>query len=990
MAERDWREWSFEEWNRRFFRYFFYADEGVCTPVSRIVVNRDVLSKIAGDASEFGEELESALRDVVRRELRTNRVSLCIDAINKMRSCASDECPPYVLHLMVTCIAASGTGGSRAASNNFRDHLNAFLGRNTQGYFLEDLPRVWESLRTWLNAASEQGLPIRRLVLKDVPSNLKLIGYSINLAFPPRSDQRILNEVILSLNLANDAPVLPILKELAGHSREFTDVFGHALREFERRFLQADKMLFEDPVWSAIQESIATAREVATTGLSSLPDKRFRLRLERTLDWRFYVRVFCDRSVTEELPHGWRTEPSADLAWGEYDHVLTSERIDESEAFDIGNCLLYSNDAVLGSIVGSISRTVTQGVLLFCRDDEGHWALASSMPQVDEVRGLIRDDLLSIFLDALRASGCEPRIRSSKYCGWNELDRITGSDFSATVFDGLEAVDVLKKTIKGPSIVVRGGVRVAGGWIGVKRALPEVSLPDASYSVVMSTPEDLSSTRLRLHAITGRPGVHEVDVESMTDKRVSGNWLVKASIDGQVKATREIAFRATCLSLEFGKLKSPSDWICEGGIVDAAPLNGDGRTPSEVSEEFEGCELSTFKFSNKSNVGESLHAELEDLVDVLAGLCSSRQFVAYGEACRWFNRILEVNEPILWNILRSWEEAGIIDCPYYARWRARAFVARRPRMLLFRSTEDNSVIGTIQGLVTNALRQQIRQTSNAFGVEIKQTNQSSRWVPPPPVLLASSLEQLKGLSDYLGLASPERLLRLPDVLTRIRDLQQDVRELRQNHKSSGYWYSDSGGFRETFDESAIHLERFKRQDVPDEYVVRNKQRIVFHSLSKTWALLAYCEQSSLEVVQKRGSTVTSLVRPGVYLPLVVGRWTTAVTGVCPGIDELGKKYNYTFPDSRSRDDLYRVLWGSPWPKRIDVMRASLERHLLEQSANKVVLPARMRAIFRKSPATRDTAVWKKLNEVNQRLLPRLIRLATELERYNEKDARRRF
>lgn len=52
--ELDWRSWDIFDWNRRFFEDFFHAGEGDTAPVSRIVVNRGVLKRVAQSPNLLG------------------------------------------------------------------------------------------------------------------------------------------------------------------------------------------------------------------------------------------------------------------------------------------------------------------------------------------------------------------------------------------------------------------------------------------------------------------------------------------------------------------------------------------------------------------------------------------------------------------------------------------------------------------------------------------------------------------------------------------------------------------------------------------------------------------------------------------------------------------------------------------------------------------------------------------------------------------------
>lgn len=988
-----WKNWDIFDWNRRFFHYFFCAEEGDTAPVSRIVVNRDVLMRVAETSEVSGAELEKAFRNAVRERLQLTGQSLCTDALQTEWDYTQKETiPRYFAHLVVTCFAASGTGGSSTRTNDFRDHLNRFLGRDGGGYFLRDLPQLWEMLRAWVDHAIAEGKPYRRLILRPQPANLRLIGYSLSLAFPTHRDQRLLQQVVGSLDLPDDPPVLPILRAIAGASERFSDTFQSSIRMFERRFLEGDADLFEDAVWSAILEAVGSSSEGTQPGTGGTHGRiRSALRLERGVDWRFMLRLFLDGIPASKLPSGLRIEQVSDLAWGDYEYVLRGEiQSDKAAKTDAGSWIL-SGDAgeSLPITERQIRRTLDEGVLLFVREDDGHWTLMHSMPMADEVRGLVREDLASGFVDSMRLSGADPRRRSSQYEGWSEVDGFSGRDLRRAKFANCENVLVLQATIAAPKLWLSDGVPVDGGWLGLKAALPEISVayPEARVSIRRwdASSED---SAIAAEVISDKPESYRIGEMSVPKGGLDGQYVLRAHVNNTIKTTRVITFRSSCLRTDFRRLRKPREWITEGGKSDVAKVTSDGRTPSEVSVRCAGGEELTYVEGpdDMGRVASGTHDCAWDLVEVLGGLASRKTLITMKEGLKWCSRVLGLEGRVVWEVLRAWEEAGIIDCPIYRKWRGRAIVARRPRIVVSRMKEGGAVLGTVQGLVPKALRRQLKQASEQFGIGITVVEQISPWIPSPLLLAAPSMRELEALSEYSGLEPVERLLPIEECLADVSDVSQTYAHLRRNHVLSGYWYPEHGGFGEERPEGEVVLERYRKDDVPDAFVVRSGENAAFHSLSKTWALLCYYKLLTRRTFCEIGGTRLVQEVNGVYLPLVVGRWNAAAAGVCSGPTETlaGKRdYAYAFGSRDTLNYVVGLFWRSALPQGLSSQKRQLERLLrsVGENGEMVAIPGRIQSVLRKNAEVLESHEISRLRVVDRRVLPSLSRFAGALREH---------
>src|SRR6267143_3304472 len=185
------QSWAISEWNKRLFEYFFsIADEGD-EPVTRLVVTPEELQRVVGSDAVSQDNVHDTFLKAIRERLKAEKKLLWDAFALEKRRTNRYAIPPFFAHLVLTCLAASyADDDGRDQGNNFRKWLNTLLGRapDDPNYPLYDLPVLWWKLVSWLDEARRRGESYRELVLPK-PGRMRLIGYSVNLAFPPRKDQ---------------------------------------------------------------------------------------------------------------------------------------------------------------------------------------------------------------------------------------------------------------------------------------------------------------------------------------------------------------------------------------------------------------------------------------------------------------------------------------------------------------------------------------------------------------------------------------------------------------------------------------------------------------------------------------------------------------------------------------------------------------------------------------------------------------------------------
>src|SRR5262249_2931200 len=150
--------------NNALFDFFFRAQGDDAASLCRLVVTGDELQRLVEDPQATPADVLGAFRSAIVRRLESANRTLCHDARNlewDARRRDPDAVPPYFAHLVVTCIAAAGTGSTKRPNGQFRKRLNEFLGRgeDNRSYSLGLLPQLWEMLAKWLERAVSRGEP---------------------------------------------------------------------------------------------------------------------------------------------------------------------------------------------------------------------------------------------------------------------------------------------------------------------------------------------------------------------------------------------------------------------------------------------------------------------------------------------------------------------------------------------------------------------------------------------------------------------------------------------------------------------------------------------------------------------------------------------------------------------------------------------------------------------------------------------------------------
>ena len=303
------------------------------------------------------------------------------------------------------------------------------------------------------------------------------------------------------------------------------------------------------------------------------------------------------------------------------------------------------------------------------------------------------------------------------------------------------------------------------------------------------------------------------------------------------------------------------------------------------------------------------------LTTILCTRFVAQRGISEGELLQIVSSTLGLKVPEIWPILRGWIEAGTLDVLSDARWRARIYFARPPRLVVHR--RQGLYEGVLTGLIPPFLLERFDRLSAITGFVPVDRRSASEAVPPLPRCRA----------DHGGLLTDlTRELNLPPVsaVRPVRDFIASVRSLLDAHTST---LEDSWPVFRKWDwtrrmfidnpaqiaQSGISLHWCRRDDGPDRYKLFRNDSPIWWTRSRTWAVLAAFTLAGVPVFERGPAGVIESRGDSLYLPLPVARHVSWIGTVNPGpvkTEDGRAVYRYTFPDDRVREGILDGLWPS--------------------------------------------------------------------------------
>lgn len=553
-----WRTWNLRAWNERLLAHFFRGDDA--RPVVVLLVTADELARASGDVEADPDDVRDAFIESVRAAIRRSH-SLLEDASDYEGwpgPPRPDLTPRFVAHLMFTCVAASESSDELGDESSFVARLRDLTQGQLPEHSLQNLPRLWQHLSTWLAANA----PAYRPLVLPNPGGLVRIGYTVKLAFPDRRDQKQLSELLDRAGLAgHEPPVGRVLSTVARERNRFRHSFLSAFDEFRRLFESSSgrsaSRLGEHRFWAAVREAALRGR--GEEGLLG-DDVRVSLLAEEEDD-RIALFVVSDAATdgagiqSFDLP----------VAYGSWRYGLVAKGRDALDADSLDELAR----AVLGGALRlpKISSCVEQGVLPFVIGSHGLLEFAG-IDQLDDVCvALVRESLAA---DVKRLFGnAATTFRPSSYGGWIQVHEPALRPLPTTALDptALARTWLLHESFTPTAIRLLGGVRADDGWLGVKEALPRLAAAGARRIVLESS------------AGTIVPSRGDDETWILPPKDITGEFTIVAAFE-EDEQRRSVRFLAAPASETFKSPTDPDAWIVEAlGSTDtlstSAPFRAD-------------------------------------------------------------------------------------------------------------------------------------------------------------------------------------------------------------------------------------------------------------------------------------------------------------------------------------------------------------------------------------------------------------------------------
>lgn len=590
------------------------------------------------------------------------------------------EGPGWFHILILTCVVAS-MSPEMSQSGQFRKRLQELLRLPSPLSNFPNLPVLWHKLSRWCDSRRKVGLPYRKVVVPDPGRHMTQIGHSVRIVFPSRQDlHRMVKQYSHFVGETIDPDKL-IRQVRSDYNLPWSAGFRAAFQDFEKRRQNRERLIADHPFLKGIR-NLMIEEEVAAseTSVSCITD----------------IDGFDVLEVTTNNPLIQRHlgyDPNRDRADGIVEIEVTDDTL--VSMLQIGERL--GPDINLGPL----GRSIQEGVLPFCEEGWGKWC-ACRDPATASARLLIRPDL------------------AKRYLGLTEAQwAITGPLKLGMV---VELLDRVRGRRSAPDAIgsykVRGGIKFGSSYLGRPCFLPVLEV-DADCDVDL---EEIRHEKGTLSVDTSMSRVYPLQAPSP----VAGAWRLSIEERAGLPSHAEVllGFVDRAPEHEFvDPNELPPVWQAQRDIERSAPR------------------AVTIDPSRHDLRGTPVPAML-DLLEVLytkgGGMGLAEETV--GDLV---SRAVGFNGPVIWDLIRLLQEAGWIEPRLSARWNARRWFVRKPRLLL----SDCGTIGLVDGAASEVVCERLANACQRRGGRFVIRSHPTGWSVPSylienvdPKIVASDAE----------------------------------------------------------------------------------------------------------------------------------------------------------------------------------------------------------------------------------------------------------
>ena len=276
--------WSLAQWNQALFVHFF-ASPHTAQAINRLHVTAESLRTASGTTALLAERVRTLFILTVRKAIAHRSLGHDAESRAEHWSVRADEVPPFLSHLLLTCMVANDLADELKSEGDFRKKADTILKAGVH-HGLPRLRPLWELLAEWLSDRHDQDSHVATLRLPPIPisGHHSIIGYPLRLSVPTRRDQNLLAGLLAKNNLAGDEPaVLEVVTLFQTKSTKFSPLFRDLYREFVDGMKKLSRTtLAQMTFWVAV-------REIALS--TSSPKGRNTLLSRRAWKWKMRMAI---------------------------------------------------------------------------------------------------------------------------------------------------------------------------------------------------------------------------------------------------------------------------------------------------------------------------------------------------------------------------------------------------------------------------------------------------------------------------------------------------------------------------------------------------------------------------------------------------------------------------------------------------------------------------------------------------------------------------
>ncbi len=896
--------WDLEKWNQVLFVHFFVSPHPPTRCLNRLYITGDELLSASGTTAWSANEVRTFFINTLRKAIGTHSLGHDADIRGSRWAVDSEEVPPFLSHLLLTCMVANDLADEVRSIGDFRKRLTKIL----KGGVHHGLPRLrplWEQFSVWLALRNTRDPQIATLKLPSIPNSghHSIIGYPLRLSVPSRRDQKLLAELLRSNKLLG---IEPPVQEIVALIQDRSTKFSLAFREVFREFIDALKKLSRTALshttfWLAIRE-IAQGQST-----SASPTLKTRVEMEDD-DGDFWLFITCDR--VEKL-NGYHCIPLPAVRISSFKYALRSDA-DTGSSFPDQLFLNGTSPRQIETFLRPLKAAITDGIVLFVEDEDNVYTFTPNIPASGRLCALVCDRLSGQFKSAISTRRIKVEITKSTYVGWSEWREFTAEDLQEIDFSSLSLlskVSSLKQTLPAPRIQMRGGIRAGDSYVSLVGSLPRVEIPDADCVTLLL--HDGSKVDLEM----SRTGMGGWDFPDGIDHSLMiGQHRLIAYLSSVQIAERSVSFVQDVFETRYKRPSTGGRWFVESGMKDSAVFETeDLLVPWKPTEE-------TFTVDQEvplSHRGFANSERLNAAVTRLAALLVSQRGISEREFALLLKDTLDIPWPAVWPTLRAWVENGMLDCLVDLRWRARLYFGCQPSLVAYRNR--NGVSAILAGLIPPFLRQRFNELIPSLGIKEIERFSSSPNVPPLLCCHANSSEQLTRLTIELELPALNWLSKPDALASSVAHLMNASAPEPINWPMYKQWDWQRLAFLANPTDREQHklsLHWCRRDDGPDCYKIYQGSSLIWWTRSRTWAILAALKLAGIPATHRTTPAEISFSTDGAYLPLPLARFAAIVGPIAPGPtlgDASAREYQYVFPSDRLADIVLNTLYPSIIP-----------------------------------------------------------------------------